>query len=165
MLYIVTPWLDLRKTVKDLDTECRYLDAIGKLCREAGLQYGYHNHAHEFEKVEGKVVMLDYMLAHTNPDYVFFEMDVYWTVIGNASPVDYFKKYPGRFTALHIKDHREIGQSGMVGFDAIFAHTDTAGVRHIFVEVEEVSGNLEDGLIQSIRYLQKAPFVKATYTK
>ena len=36
----------------------------------------------------------------------------------------------------HIKDHREIGQSGMVGYDAIFKNTDTAGVRHIVAEIE-----------------------------
>ena len=73
-----------------------------------------------------KELMLDYMLQHTNPEYVFFQMDVYWVVRGQNSPVDYFNKYPGRFTMLHIKDHREIGQSGMVGYDAIFKNTDTA---------------------------------------
>lgn len=34
--------------------------------------------------------------------------------------MDYMKKYRGRFEILHIKDKNEIGQSGMVGFDAIF---------------------------------------------
>ncbi|MGA6120946.1 sugar phosphate isomerase/epimerase family protein [Sphingobacterium sp. UDSM-2020] len=163
--YIVTPWLDLPKTIKDLDTECQYLNEIGQLCREYGIKYGYHNHAHEFEKVEGKVVMLDYMIEHTKPENVFFEMDVYWTIIGKASPVDYFKKYPGRYATLHIKDHREIGQSGMVGFDAIFANTDIAGVENIFVELEETTADLEVGLKQSIDYLLKAPFVKKTYQK
>ncbi|GHE30423.1 sugar phosphate isomerase/epimerase family protein [Sphingobacterium griseoflavum] len=165
MKYIVTPWLDLPKSLSDLATECRYLDEVGKLCRKHGIKYGYHNHAHEFQKVEDKAVMLDYMIEHTNPENVFFEMDVYWTVIGKASPVDYFHKYPGRFTTLHIKDHREIGQSGMVGFDAIFDNTDVAGVKHIFVEVEEVSGDLETALKQSIDYLLAAPFVKASYAK
>ncbi|MFD2969549.1 sugar phosphate isomerase/epimerase family protein [Sphingobacterium bambusae] len=165
MKYIVTPWLDVPKSLADLATECRYLDEVGKLCRKHGIKYGYHNHAHEFLKVEDKAVMLDYMIEHTNPENVFFEMDVYWTVIGKASPVDYFNKYPGRFTALHIKDHREIGQSGMVGFDAIFKNTDVAGVKHIFVEVEEVSGDLETALKQSIDYLLAAPFVKASYAK
>jgi Sugar phosphate isomerases/epimerases len=164
MKYIVTPWLDVPKTKADLATEVKYLNEIGKLCRKAGIQYGYHNHAHEFTKVEDEV-MLDYMLEHTDPENVFFEMDVYWTVIGKASPVDYFKKYPGRFTTLHIKDHREIGQSGMVGFDAIFANTDVAGVKYIFVELEELSKDLDTGLKQSIDYLLKAPFVKKSYSK
>ena len=164
MKYIVTPWLSVPKTKADLATEVKYMNEIGKLCRKAGIKYGYHNHSHEFVKVED-VVMLDYMIENTDPENVFFEMDVYWTVIGKSSPVDYFKKYPGRFKALHIKDHREIGQSGMVGFDAIFANTDIAGVEYIFVELEEVTNDLETGLKQSIDYLLNAPFVKASYAK
>lgn len=165
MTYLVTPWLDVPKTVKDLKTYCDYYNEIGKRCKAQGITYGYHNHAHEFLKVEDKVVMMDYMIENTNPEYVFIEMDVYWVVIGKASPVDYFKKYPGRFKVLHIKDHREIGQSGMVGFDAIFNSAETAGVNHIVVEVEKYSTTVEEGIKQSIDYLLKAPFVKASYSK
>ncbi|PUV21529.1 MULTISPECIES: sugar phosphate isomerase/epimerase family protein [Sphingobacterium] len=164
MKYIVTPWMDVPKTLKDLETQCRYLDAVGAKCREQGLLYGYHNHAHEFKKVEDKV-MYDYMLEHTNPENVFFEMDVYWAVIGDVSPVDYFNKYAGRFKALHIKDHREIGQSGMVGFDAIFNNVKTGGLKYLFVELEETHNDIYTGLEQSIDYLKKAPFVKASYSK
>ena len=93
-------------------------------------------------------------------------MDVYWTVMGQASPVDYFKKYPGRFSLLHIKDHREIGQSGMVGFDAIFANTETAGVENIIVEIEGSSyGDIVRSVRECIDYLLEAPFVKASYRK
>ena len=67
------------------------------------------------------------MIENTDPG-MLYEMDVYWATYGHAAPVDYFKKYPGRFKLLHIKDLREIGQSGMVGFDAIFNNADTAGV-------------------------------------
>ncbi|UIR55020.1 sugar phosphate isomerase/epimerase [Sphingobacterium sp. SRCM116780] len=165
MKYIVTPWLEVPKTVKDLETQCKYLNEVGKLCRQKGIKYGYHNHAHEFQKVEDKVIMFDYMIEHTDPQNVFFEMDVYWTVIGKSSPVDYFNKYPGRFLALHIKDHREVGQSGMVGFDAIFKNAKKAGVQQIFVELEEVSGDLEVGLQQSIDYLKAASYVPASYAK
>lgn len=165
MSYIVTPWLDVPKTVKDLKTQCDYLNAIGKKCKEQGIEYGYHNHAHEFQKVEDKVVMMDYMMENTNPEYVFFQMDVYWIVIGKNSPVDYFNKYPGRFKVLHIKDHREIGQSGMVGFDAIFNNAGTAGVKHIIVEMEGATTTIEEGLESSANYLLKAPFVKASYSK
>ncbi|WP_029906038.1 sugar phosphate isomerase/epimerase [Prevotella sp. 10(H)] len=165
MKYIVTPWLEIPKTVKDLKTYCDYYNQVGKMCKEYGLQYGYHNHAHEYEKVEDQVKMLDYMIENTNPEYVFIEMDVYWTVIGKSSPVDYFKKYPGRFKMLHIKDHREIGQSGMVGFDAIFKNADTAGVKDIVVEFEGYTTSIEDCLKISNDYLQQAPFVKTSYAK
>ena len=128
--------------------------------RAAGFQ---HNHSREFEKIEDKV-MLDYMLENTDPDKVLFEMDVYWTVMGKASPVDYFKKYPGRFRLLHIKDRREIGQSGMVGFDAIFANAREAGVENIIVEIE---GSSYNDIVRSVRecadYLLEAPFVTAFF--
>ena len=165
MEYIVTPYLSVPKTLKDLQTYCDYYNEVGKRCQAAGLKYGYHNHAHEFQKVEDKELMLDYMLQHTNPEYVFFQMDVYWVVRGQNSPVDYFNKYPGRFTMLHIKDHREIGQSGMVGYDAIFKNTDTAGVRHIVAEIEKYSCPVEESVKQSLDYLLDAPFVKASYSK
>ena len=165
MKYIVTPWMSVPKTVKDLQTYCDYFNEIGKRCKEAGLQYGYHNHNHEFQKVEDKEVMLDYMLAHTNPEYVFFQMDVYWVVRGQSSPVDYFNQYPGRFKMLHIKDHREIGQSGMVGYDAIFRNTDKAGVQDIVAEIEKYSVPVLESVKQSLDYLLEAPFVKASYSK
>lgn len=165
MKYIVTPWMSVPKTVKDLQTYCDYFNEIGKRCKEAGLQYGYHNHNHEFQKVEDKEVMYDYMLAHTNPEYVFFQMDVYWVVRGQSSPVDYFNQYPGRFKMLHIKDHREIGQSGMVGYDAIFRNTDKAGVQDIVAEIEKYSMPVMESVQQSLDYLLEAPFVKASYSK
>ncbi len=165
MTYIVTPWLDVPKTIKDLKTYCDYYNEIGKRCKESGMKYGYHNHSPEFRKVEDKVVMMDYMIENTNPEYVFIEMDVYWVVMGQNSPVEYFHKYPGRFAVLHIKDHKEIGQSGMIGFDAIFNNAETAGVKHIVVEMEGYTSNLEDGLKMSIDYLQQAKFVKTSYSK
>lgn len=164
MEYLVMPYLGVPATVKDLQTYCDYFNAVGKKCLENGIKFGYHNHAHEFQKVEGKEVMYDYMLQHTDPQYVFFEMDVYWAVIGDASPVEYFKKYPGRFKVLHIKDEKEIGQSGMVGFDAIFNNAKTAGVENIVVEVERYSyDDIARSIKESIEYLEAAPFVPASY--
>lgn len=164
--YIVAPWMNVPKTLKDLDTYCAYYNEIGRRCKAQGMLFGYHNHNHEFQKVEGQV-MYDYMLQHTNPEYVFFEMDVYWVVRGQSAPVDYFNKYPGRFKMFHIKDEREIGQSGMVGFDAIFNNAKTAGMKDFVVEVERYSEpiDVKKSVKESIDYLLKAPFVKASYSK
>ena len=165
MEYIVTPWIGLQETLKDLQVYCDYLNEVGRRCKAAGIKYGYHNHAYEFEKVEDQV-MYDYMLQHTDPELVFFQMDVYWAVIGKASPVDYFKRYPGRFKMLHIKDEWEVGQSGMVGFDAIFKNAELAGLENFVVEIERYSyEDIRKSFVESADYLLNAPFVKATYVK
>jgi sugar phosphate isomerase/epimerase len=71
------------------------------------------------------------------------------------------QKYPGRFEDLHIKDKKEIGQSGMVGFDAIFRNFDKAGTRSFVVEVEDTSSpNILKGLRESALYLRNADYVK-----
>ena len=164
--YMVQPWMPVtdQTTLDDLKMYCDYFNEIGKRCQQNGMKFGYHNHAHEFQKVEGQV-MYDYMLEHTNPEYVFFQMDVYWVVRGQNSPVDYFNKYPGRFKIFHIKDHREIGQSGMVGFDAIFKNTKTAGVQYLVAEIEKYSMPVEESVEVSLDYLLNAPFVEKSYTK
>ncbi len=167
--YIVTPWSNVPETLAELDNYIKYQNAIGHKCAEAGVNYGYHNHSHEFQKVEDQV-MLEYMIQNTNPDSVFYEMDVYWTMRGAASPVELFKKYPNRFRLLHIKDHREVGQSGMVGYDAIFGNADTAGTEGIVVEVEGSSyGNTTEDLYRTMKesadYLKNASFVKESYWK
>lgn len=164
MKYIVNPSVGRPGSLKDLKTICDFFNEIGKMCNAAGLKYGYHNHAYEMEKVENRV-MLEYMIENTDPENVFFELDVYWSVIGRKSPVELFNKYPGRFTLLHIKDHREVGQSGMVGFDAIFNNIQTAGVKDIIVEIEGCKGTTMDGAKASIDYLLNAAFVPASYDK
>lgn len=164
MKYMVAPGINIPDNLKDLKVVCDYMNAIGKLVKENGMQFGYHNHSHEFNEVEG-VPAYDFMVENTDPEYVFFQMDVYWADNARVSPVEYFKRYPGRFTCLHIKDVAEVGQSGKVGFDAIFNNFETSGTQDIVVEMEGSSYSEEDGGIlrtckESAEYLIAAPFVK-----
>ena len=129
------------------------------------MKFGYHNHAFEMEEIEGKV-QIEYMIENTDPELVFYQIDVYWAVYGHYSPADLFNKYPGRFALLHIKDKKEIGQSGMVGFDAVFGNAEVAGLEGYVVEVEGCRNEAAlDGIRVSADYLRKAPFVKASYGK
>ncbi len=161
--YVVCPSFAVPQTLAGLKTYCDYFNAIGAKCKENGMLFGYHNHSHEFNKVEDKVIY-DFMLENTNPESVFFEMDVYWAVMGHAAPVEYFKKYPGRFTMLHIKDYRELGESGMVGFDAIFNNAGLAGMKDFIVEIEAFTkGDWKESMKACADYLLKSDFVKASY--
>lgn len=46
-------------------------------------------------------------------------MDLYWVTKAGADPVTYFKKYPGRFKAWHVKDMDEQGRFAPVGTGTI----------------------------------------------
>lgn len=165
MEYVVIPSIGKPATLKELQVICDYFNAVGKKCNEMGMKFGYHNHAYEMETVEDKI-MIEYMLENTDPALVFYQVDVYWAVYGHYSPADLFNKYPGRFTLLHIKDKKEIGQSGMVGFDAVFGNAEVAGIEGYVVEVEGCRNEAAlEGIRVSADYLRKAPFVKTSYGK
>ena len=160
---LVMSWSQPLSDETGLRTMAAYLEAIGKRCNDAGIKFGYHSHSHEFKPVAG-TTMMDWFISHTSPENVFFEMDVYWAVIGGVSPVAYMKKYPGRFELLHIKDQFEIGQSGMVGFEPIFKNFGIAGTKEYIVELEQASTpNILKGLRESALYLRNASYVKPDY--
>lgn len=161
MKYIVTAWIPTPKTLADLQVYCDYFNQIGEKCNAAGMRFGYHNHNFEFNEIEGQL-MYDYMLKNTDPAKVFFQMDVYWTMRGGKGPVYYFQDYKGRFDLLHIKDEKELGQSGMVGFDAIFKNLAVAGTKHIVVEVERYNYTPLESVKMSRDYLIDSDFVKAS---
>ena len=168
MEYIVSPWTNFPKDMVEAKTICDYHNEIGRMCKEAGLKYGYHNHSGEFKKIgDSDKLWYDYFLENTNPEYVFFQMDVYWTIMGQKAPVHYFKKYPGRFKMHHIKDVYELGESGFVGFDAIFGASKLSGLENYVVELEGTDGTIDDmeGVRRSAEYLYKSHFVRPSYSK
>ena len=156
--YLVMSWSQPLQTKAQMSTTAAYLDAIGAKCRAAGIRFGYHSHSHEFNQADG-TTMFDVFASETKPENLFLQMDVYWAVMAGVSPVEYFNKYPGRFEILHIKDKYELGQSGMVGFDAIFKAFPRAGTKAFVVELERASTpNILKGLRESALYLRNANF-------
>ena len=121
---------------------------IGKKMQDAGIQFGYHNHFVEFHQKEGGVRPYDIILDNTDPKLVTMEMDVGWVVIGGAKPETYLRKYPKRFTQLHVKQFKLAGwkpgdepvstemNQGSLDYKSIFAAAKHAGIRHIYVEQE-----------------------------
>jgi sugar phosphate isomerase/epimerase len=159
--FIVQPFMG-REAYQSLDTlkrYCDYFNLIGEKCNAKGIRFGYHNHDKEFStKLEGQTIY-DYMLTNTDPAKVMFEMDLYWTVVGGANPVDYFNKYPGRFELWHIKDKKEIGASGMMDFPAIWAAAAKSGMKYGVVEVEEYSFDQFTSCKMSYDFLNNAEYV------
>ncbi len=159
--YLVQPFMggDAYQSLDVLKRYCDYFNAIGEKCKAKGILFGYHNHDKEFStKIDGQTVY-DFMLANTDPAKVIFEMDLYWTVVGGANPVDYFNKYPGRFELWHIKDKAEVGASGMMDFKAIWADAAKSGMKYGIVEVEEYNFDEYTSCQKSLDFLNNAPYV------
>jgi sugar phosphate isomerase/epimerase len=157
--YIIKPSMPIPKTLSELDQWCEYYNAIGDVARKSGLMFGFHNHAREFEKIEGEI-MMDYMIANTDPKLVCYELDVYWSQKGGFNATDYLKKFPGRFPLLHIKDEEEIGAIGTMDFKLIFEAAYAQGMKDYFVEVERYNFEPIESVKKSFDYLASAGYVK-----
>ena len=67
-------------------------------------------------------------MKNTDPDKVMFELDVYWTVMGQQDPIEWMTNYADRIKLLHIKDRWIINDSGMMNFPNIFKKAYEIGV-------------------------------------
>jgi sugar phosphate isomerase/epimerase len=94
----------------------------GRRCKEAGVQFCYHNHSWEFanytsanpaEEVPfgtpGSVTGLARLLELTDPDLVKGCFDVYWIQHGGENPAAFLEKYKDRVGYPHFKDLRYLG--------------------------------------------------------
>lgn len=168
--YMIMPILmpNERRNLNDYRRHAETFNKIGKACKEAGIQFGYHNHNFEFQEFDG-VTAFDELMSKTDPDVVKIELDCYWVTRAGKDPVDYFKKYAGRVHLLHIKDamqdapvsteldegrgyFTEIGR-GKIDWARIFGNATEAGVRHYFVEQDQWDGSPFDSIQVSHDYL------------
>ena len=130
-----------------------HMNEVGQKARAAGLQYAYHNHNFEFEKMPDGTFGYDTLVNETDHDLVKFEIDCGWMVVAGGDPAAYFAKYPGRFRMLHIKDFKPVAKpttelmgagrpqgsdlgQGFIDYKPIFAGAKSAGIEHIFAEQE-----------------------------
>lgn len=171
--YLVQPGQPSTRSVEETQFVCEVFNEAGKIVNAAGFPFGYHNHDFEFAKVvpggkgakfdrhsKGEVIY-NIFLKETDPSLVFFEMDVYWTVMGQNDPVEYLKKHPDRIKLLHIKDRAVLGESGMMNFESIFKQFYSNGYKDYFVELEGVPGGTQfEGVKGCADYLLKKSFVK-----
>ncbi|MEO8238669.1 MAG: sugar phosphate isomerase/epimerase [Flavobacterium sp.] len=142
--YLTIPWIDppFRSNIDDYKKIASRLNEAGKMCQKAGLKLAYHNHDFEFENYNG-ITGYNILLKETDPDLVYFEMDLYWVVRSGKDPIELFKENPGRFKMWHVKDmdklkpelNTEIGL-GSIDFKTIFKEAKLAGMKYFFVEQE-----------------------------
>jgi sugar phosphate isomerase/epimerase len=129
-----------------------HMNDLGTQAKAAGLQYAYHNHNFEFERMPDGRFGYDVLLAETDSALVKFEIDCGWAIIGGADPIRYFARNPGRFRMLHVKDFKvrmlstnlfgpnrpegvELGR-GFIDYRPILVAAKKAGLLDAFAEQE-----------------------------
>jgi len=159
--YIVQPFMsgNAYQSLDTLKQYCDYFNTVGEKCNAKGIRFGYHNHDKEFSTELDGQIMYDFMLKNTDPEKVMFQLDMYWCVVGGGNPADYFNAYPGRFESWHIKDKEEVGASGMINFEEIWAAAEISGMKYGVVEVEEYNYDEFTSCKMSYDYLNEADFV------
>jgi sugar phosphate isomerase/epimerase len=138
--YLVVPWLPekQRQSIDQYRRTAETFNRLGEQCKAAGLQFAYHNHAFEFDVIDGQVPY-DILLDETDPELVAMELDIYWVSKAGHSPLQYINDWAGRFPLWHIKDMSSDGTmvdvgDGEIDFPALLEYRDKAGLRHGFVE-------------------------------
>ncbi|MDJ1134455.1 sugar phosphate isomerase/epimerase family protein [Streptomyces iconiensis] len=104
-------------------------NTYGAAARKRGLKFYQHNHQMEFGFAEDRpdVRLYDVLLAETDPELVYLEMDIYWAYAGQHrfsvrpdgtpapfEPLDYVLAAPHRYPLFHVKDgeHDEASADG-----------------------------------------------------
>ena len=85
------------------------LEKAGKPFRDAGLDFGWHNHDFEFVALPDGSIPQDHIFAG-GPN-LSWEADIAWVIRGGADPFAYIEKYGKRITAVHVKDIAPAGEN------------------------------------------------------
>lgn len=127
----------------------------GAAFKKEGIRFGYHPHGLEFRPTaagNGETVF-DVLARETDPELVFFQMDVYWVYYAGQDPVKLLEKYPKRWVTMHVKDMLKglatgvhtggtpptakvtVGQ-GQIDYVPILRAAQKIGIKHYFLEDE-----------------------------
>lgn len=126
-------WMNLAKKFNDISARAG----------ESGMLVGYHSHAGDFKKFDGKTAW-EIFFDNTRPEVVQ-QIDVGNTLDGGGDPLALIKKYPGRTKTTHLKEHggapdAPIGE-GKIDWPPLFEAYETIGGVEWYVVEHETSSN------------------------
>jgi sugar phosphate isomerase/epimerase len=158
--WLVVPWLppEQRQTLDDYRRVAASLEEIGARVNDAGLRLAYHNHDFELEPIDGTLPYT--ILADTEPDRVALQLDLYWVRAAGSDALTWFRRHPGRFPSVHVKDMATDGEmvdvgSGVIDWADVLGKARAAGVEHLFVEHDQPGDDPIASVRNSFQYLHR----------
>jgi len=130
------------------------LNQLGKKCKEAGLSFYYHNHAHEFKRM-GETSLFELLVENTDSKNVKFELDLVWVMRGGYDPISLLEKLGSRCDMIHQKD---LGKHvNPVNIFSAFSQEDNPDTMKLYTEFVKPNDfvNLGTGIVQFKETYQK----------
>jgi len=125
------------------------LRTVAPALAAAGMDFSYHNHSHEFQRIEGGRTWLAQLYGTAPAGILKAELDTYWVTAGGGSPASWIRSLGKRQPLLHLKDMciangREqrfcaIG-NGNLDWPDILAAAEETGVEFMLVEQDNCYG-------------------------
>lgn len=152
-------------TIERLEEFGRDFTPVCEKLKESGLVFGYHNHAYEFAKIDGKRIF-DIIFESVKSDNFKLILDVYWLAYAGINPAKFIRENKGKIACVHFKDliidvreqkYAEIGE-GNLDWDDIIAACEEADIEWALVEQDECDGNPFDSLKISYDFLSGKGF-------
>jgi sugar phosphate isomerase/epimerase len=155
---VALAWIDPIASIEERDATVAQIVAFGERVRDAGLQFGFHNHWTEVPKLEDGASLLERL-----PDWIWLELDLGWVWHAGGSPVELLEWARGRTPLVHCKDLRSretrefvpAGDGG-VGYGAIVPQAAALGVEWVIAEQDELDRPLAEALERSFTTLKEA---------
>jgi sugar phosphate isomerase/epimerase len=155
--YVISPSLN-ESYRKDKDGLLRFMEVFnksGELCKKSGMKFGYHNHDFEFSENLGGEMLYDIMMKNTDPKLVIQQLDIGNLYNGGANAAEIVKKYPGRFSSLHVKDEIKASE-GNEKYESTILGTGIVNVKEVIDMVRKSSKNVHY-IIEQESYQGKTP--------
>lgn len=134
---------------------------IKRLAKE-GIQFGHHNHSHEFARVPGENIWLEDIVIDESDPSMMLELDLYWVEHAGLNCTTLLKRCAGRVPVIHLKDKEvsledgpviaPIGEGNM-DWDGIIPACEDAGVKWYAIEQDQCRRDPFDCLKSSYDFL------------
>lgn len=139
--FLIVPGLpkNYQESVKSWTEAAGLFDGIAAKLKPLGMYTGYHNHSHEFKKIDGTTGW-DVLFSKTCKDVVM-QLDMGNAMGGGGDPVAVLKKYPGRALTMHMKEHggdakTVVGEGDVKWKEIITIARTTGGTQWFIIEHE-----------------------------
>jgi sugar phosphate isomerase/epimerase len=149
------------REVEWLGPVCEYINKLNDIAKARGMRAGFHNHDNDEVMMQNGEVILDYLIANTDPSF-FIQLDNHNMMAAGRDPVGFLHQYKCRTQQLHVKDDDIVGASGRIDFKELFTVAAKYGIYEPIVEVENFPEGVSmmEAMRRSAEYLLNAPYVR-----